>query len=79
MTEIDLGGSTNKVQDSKLIQKSLYLTKQSLDEQVEIFKGLSFENFYGILEYSEDDMENWLVDYSMKIKDIEEAFAEYLY
>jgi hypothetical protein len=34
---------------------------------------LSFENFYGILEYGEDDVQNWLVDYSIKIQDIEEA------
>jgi uncharacterized protein YeeX (DUF496 family) len=38
-----------------------------------MFKGLSFETFYGILEYSEDEVENWLVDYSIKNKDIEEA------
>jgi uncharacterized protein YeeX (DUF496 family) len=50
----------------------VFLTKQSFDEQVEIFKGLTFEKFYGILEYSEDDVENWLVDYSIKNKDIEE-------
>jgi uncharacterized protein YeeX (DUF496 family) len=73
MIEIDLAGSTNEVQDPKLILNSLFLTKQAFDEQVEIFKGLSFEKFYGILEYSEDDVENWLVDYSMKNQDIEEA------
>jgi len=48
MTEIDLGGSTNKVQDPKFILNSLLLTKKSFDEQVDIFKGLSFEKFYGI-------------------------------
>jgi hypothetical protein len=73
LTEIDLAGSTNEVQESKLILNSLFLTKQAFDEKVEIFKGLSFEKFYGILEYSEYDMENWLVDYSMKNQDIEEA------
>jgi hypothetical protein len=41
----------------------LFLTKQAFDEQVEIFRGLSFEKFYGILEYGEDDVEKWLVDY----------------
>jgi hypothetical protein len=73
MIEIDLLGSTNEVQDPKLILNSLFLTKKAFDEQLEIFKGLSFENFYGILEYSEDDVENWLVNYSMKNQDIEEA------
>jgi hypothetical protein len=56
-----------------LILKSLFLTKKEFDEQVEIFKGLSFEKFYDILEYSEDDVENWLVDYSIKNQYIEEA------
>jgi hypothetical protein len=56
-----------------MILNSLFLTKQSFEEQVEIFKGLSFEKFYGILEYNEDGVENWLVDYSIKNQDIEEA------
>jgi hypothetical protein len=45
---------------------------KQFDEQVEIFKGLSVEKFYGILEYNEDEKNNWLVDYSMKNQDIEE-------
>jgi hypothetical protein len=72
LTEIDLAGGTNEVQDPKLILNSMFLTKKQFDEQVEIFKGLSVENFYGILEYNEDDIDNWLVDYSMKNQDIEE-------
>jgi hypothetical protein len=66
LREIDLVGSTNEVQDPKLILNSMFLTKQQFDEQVEIFKGLSIEIFYGILEYNEDDIDKWLVDYSMK-------------
>jgi endo-alpha-1,4-polygalactosaminidase (GH114 family) len=58
LTEIDLVGSTSELQYPKLILNSLFLTKKSFGEQVEIFKGLSFENFYDILEYSEDDLEN---------------------
>jgi uncharacterized protein YeeX (DUF496 family) len=71
MTEIDLVGSTNEVQDPKLILNSFLLTKKAFEKQVYIFKGLSFEKFYGILEYSEDDVENWLVDYSIQNQDIE--------
>jgi hypothetical protein len=56
-----------------LILKLLFLTKQAFDEQFEIFKGFSFEKFYGILEYGEDDVENWLVDYFIKNQDIEES------
>jgi hypothetical protein len=72
-TETYLAGDTNKVQDPKLILNSLFLTKQQVDEQVEIFKGLSVEFFYVILEYNEDEIDNSLVDYSMKNQDIEEV------
>jgi hypothetical protein len=51
----------------------MFLTKQQFDKQVGIFKGLSVEKFYGILEYDEDDIDNWLVDYSLKNQDIEEV------
>jgi hypothetical protein len=70
---VDLARSTNKVQDPKLILNSLFLTKQQFDEKVDIFKGLSIENFYGIIEYDDDSIDNWLVDYSVKNQDIEEA------
>jgi uncharacterized protein YeeX (DUF496 family) len=50
----------------------LFLTKQAFDEQVEIFKGLYFEKFCNILEYDEDDVDKWLVDYSLKNQEIEE-------
>jgi hypothetical protein len=73
LMEIDLAGGTNEVQDLKLILNSMFLTKQIFDEQVEIFKGLSAENFYGILKYNEEEIDNWVVDYSVKNKDIEEA------
>jgi hypothetical protein len=63
--EVGLSRNTNEVQYPKLILNSLFLTKQQFDEQVEIFKGLLVENVYGILEYNEDDINNWLVDYSM--------------
>jgi hypothetical protein len=66
LTEVDLAGSTNEVQDPKLILNSLFITKQQFDEQVDMFKGLSIEKFYGIFEYNEDDIDNWIVDYSMK-------------
>ena len=72
LTEIDLDGSTNEVQDPKLILNSLFLTKQAFDDQVHIYKRLSFENFYCILEYGEDDVKNCLVDYAIRNKHIQE-------
>ena len=51
----------------------MFLTKQAFDDQIEIYKRLSFENFYGILEYGEDDVKKWLVGYSIKNQDIQEV------
>jgi hypothetical protein len=45
LIQIDLAGSTNKVQDPNLILKSLSMTKKAFDEQLDILKGLSFECF----------------------------------
>ena len=58
LTEVDLDGSTNGVQDPKFILNSLFLTKQQFDEHVDIFKGLSIEKLYGIIEYDENAIDN---------------------
>jgi hypothetical protein len=73
LTQIDLAGSTNEVQDPNLILKSLSLTKEAFDEQLDILKGLSLEKFYDILEYGVYEVENWLVDYSTHNEEIEQA------
>ena len=52
------------------------LTKKAFDEQVDIFKGLSLEFFYNILEYGEDDVDNWLVDYSVQNEEIDQALHD---
>jgi hypothetical protein len=75
LTEIDLAGTTDEVQDPKLILNSMLMTRQQFDEQVEILKGLSAKKFNGIIEYCEEEIKNWLVDYSMENQDIEEAFV----
>jgi hypothetical protein len=71
LIEINLAGSTDEVQGPKLILNSMFMEKKQVDEQVEILRGLSTENFFGIIEYNEE-IDNWLVDYSVKKKDIEE-------
>jgi hypothetical protein len=53
----------------------LPLTKQAFDEQVDIFKGLSLEKFDNILEYGENDMDNWLVDYLVQNEEIDQALC----
>jgi hypothetical protein len=72
LTKIDLARSTDEVQDPKLILNLMFMTKKQFDEQVEILKGLSAKKFYGIVEYNGEEIDNWLVDYSVKNQYIEE-------
>ena len=73
MSRINLAGRINDFQDPNLIANSLPLTKQAFDKQVVIFKALSLEKFYSILEYGEDDVDNWLVDYLVQTEEIDQA------
>jgi hypothetical protein len=72
LTGVGLARRNKEVQDPQLILNSLFLTKQQFDEQVDIFKGLAIKKFYGIIEYDENTIYKWLVDYSIKNQDIEE-------
>lgn len=76
LIEIDLAGSTGEVQDPKLIFNSMFMTRQQFDEHMEILKGLSTEKFNGIIEYGEEEIDNWLINYSMKSQDIEESIHD---
>jgi hypothetical protein len=71
LLQMDLAGTTNDVQDPNLILKSLSVTKEAFQEQVDILKGLSFENFYGILEHCLDEHEHWVLDYASHNEEIE--------
>ena len=73
MAQIDLAGSTNEVQDPNLILKSLSMTNEAFDEQLDILKGFSLEKIYGILEYRVDELENWVLDYAAHNEEIEQA------
>jgi hypothetical protein len=46
------------VQDIKLILNSMCMTRKQFDEQVEILKGLLAENFYDIIEYNKEEIDN---------------------
>ena len=73
LTRTDLSRRTNDFQHPNSIVNSLPLTKQSFNKQVDIFKALSLEKFYSILEYAEDDVDNWLVNYLVYNKEIDQA------
>jgi hypothetical protein len=73
LARIILAGRTNDFQDPNLIINSLPLTKQDFDKHADIFKELFLEKFYSILEYGQDDVDNWLVDYSVQNEEIDQA------
>jgi hypothetical protein len=64
LLQMDFARTTNEVQDTNLILKSLSVTKEVFQEQVDILKGLSFEIFYGILEHRPDEHEHCVLDYA---------------
>ena len=70
---MELVGTTNEVQDPNLILKSLSVTKEAFQEQVDILKGLSFKKFYGILEHRLDEHERWVLDYASHNEEIEQS------
>jgi hypothetical protein len=73
LLQMDLAGSTNEVQDPNLILKSLSMTKEAFQEQVDILKGLAFEKFYDILEHHLDEHERWVLDYAAHNEEIEQS------
>jgi hypothetical protein len=77
LAKIDLVGRTNDFQDPSLIVNSLALTKQAFDKQLDNFKALSLEKIYRILEYHEEDVDNWLVRYSVQNGDIHQFLCNF--
>ena len=46
-------------------------TRQQFEESVEKLKKLSAEKFNSMIGYTEDDIDNWLVEYDNRNEDIE--------
>ena len=73
LSSINLSRRTNDFQDPDLITNSLPLTWQEFNKQVDMFKALSLEKICIILEYGQDDVDNWLVNYSVHNEQIDQA------
>jgi hypothetical protein len=76
LTEIDLVGNKGEVHDLKLIINSIFITRIQFKEHVEILKGVSTETFNNIIEYDENEIENWLVSYVNKNEDIKNSLHQ---
>jgi hypothetical protein len=46
-------------------------TRQQFEESMEKLNKLSAEKFNSMIEYTEDDIDNWLVEYANRNEDIE--------
>jgi hypothetical protein len=68
---LDIAGTTIEVADPNLISNSMLMTRQQFEEQVETLKKLSAEKFDSMVEYTYDDIDNWLVEYTNRNEDIE--------
>jgi hypothetical protein len=68
---LDIAGKTIEVEYPKLVSNSMLQTRQQFEEIVENLKKLSTNKFNSMIGYSENDIDNWLVEYANRNEDIE--------
>jgi hypothetical protein len=64
-------GSTIEVLDQSLISNSMIISREQFEEKVENLKKSSAKKFDSMVEYTYDDIDNWLVEYTNKNEVIE--------
>jgi hypothetical protein len=68
---LDIAGTTIEVSNPNLIANSMLMTRQQFEEHVETLKRLSIEKFDSMVEYTNDDIDSWFVEYTNRNEDIE--------
>jgi hypothetical protein len=76
LVELDLAGTTREVDDPKIILNSIFMTKEQFEKKLESLKSASTERFNSLTEYSEFEVESWLVNYVNKNEDIEDTLHQ---
>jgi hypothetical protein len=71
LARLDLAGRTIEVEDTKIILHSMLQTREQFEESMENLNKLSIEKFNSMIEYTEDDIDNWLVEHANRNEDIE--------
>jgi hypothetical protein len=69
--DLDIVGTTIEVPDPKYLSNSMLMTRQHFEEKIEELKRTSTEKFDNMMEFTHDDIDNWLVEYTNKNEDIE--------
>jgi hypothetical protein len=68
---LDIVGTTIELTDPKYISNSMLMTRQNFKEQIEELKKTSAEKFDNMIEFTNDDIDSSLVEYTNKNEDIE--------
>jgi hypothetical protein len=76
LIELELVGSTEDVEDPHLIMNSILLSKEQMEEKLDSLKIASTKKFNNLNEYSETEVESWLVCYVNKNDDIEDTLHQ---
>jgi hypothetical protein len=76
LIELELVGSTEDVEDPHLIMNSILLSKEQMEEKLDSLKIASTKKFNNLTEYSETEVESWLVHYVNKNDDIEDTLHQ---
>jgi hypothetical protein len=71
LTVLDFAYSTIGLEYPNLISNSILQTRQQFKESVEKLNKLSTEKFNSMIEYTNVDIDNWLVEYANRNEDIE--------
>jgi hypothetical protein len=69
---------TGEVQAPRLISNSIVITREKFGECLEMLKVVSTENFNSRIEYTEHEVENWIVNYVNKNEDIRDTLHQLL-
>jgi hypothetical protein len=69
--DLDIVGTTIEVPDPKYLSNSMLMTRQHFEEKIEELKRTSAEKFDNMMEFTHDDIDSWLVEYTNKNEDIE--------
>jgi hypothetical protein len=77
LVELKLNVSTEDVDDTHLIMKSILLSKEQMKEILDSLKISLGEKFKNLTEYSKTQIEGWLVNYVNSNDDIKNTLHQF--
>jgi hypothetical protein len=64
--DLDIVGTTIEVSDPKYLSNSMLMTRKHFEEKIEELKRTSTERFDNMIEFTRDDIDSCLVEYTKK-------------